>query len=855
MASVGTTGYYRISWIVLVFFLPNCFVIAEKLTIWTDPHDNYDTTHTTYNVTTSGYTWWAAAQSGCSQFGGHLYIPRSQSFPDVLLTQMQSGVDYWIGAVKYPTWVWTADQSTLYTHVGYMRISTYWPMFHLEGNCVLTCHQHCKEHYKTIGLRGKECYCLENHWPAEQSDHSQVRCPGNYGEFCGDDNGVSLYKLEDFITIPSPSDRCGFVSESTRESRTISSYRCYYPYTSYYLTVYLENNCDVRKRKACEGDYWYWTCSRNICVSGQNDTFENSKRNCNLVQVTRSNIDDLCHAIARNKFWSWPTYWIGLQRKSEQKWMNGSDMVLDASDYYDDVLPLCLAVSKTYEGVQFHWTKCLERSMSICEILKVRTTKPPTRMSTKTTNTSPGMSTHTTNTSPGMSTHTTNNRPSWMSTHTTNRPSPPSSGPSSSTDTVLPSSTNATSKHHTEPVPASVQQPSSNTGIYVGCSIAAVAVVVSLVFLLISYRQRFLCFKDKGSVPSRGHVHFIAGVDNATYSGAVAPPEDQGGINMSVSPNSSPHYSVIPVATVTPNNHVNLKSSRRDTENQKDYYNIKPGNNTLSVTGSSSQELTDDGHYVVPKGSLSKITQKHPKSTEPTAHYHTTDQPHYAVPHSRGVDDVDGTRGDVGDGIYHLAGEIGKKDDVYSLPSVIHVPSRDTKDVGAPYITLIQDTAPLNTRPGTGEYDRVIHPSQRHDYDTVSRDRRMMVGADTYDHLGHADHDVDDSYDTTRHQQQRRRLDDYSHTDVLNVVLEDDDDDVDDTYHYINETEEDEVEATHGNVQPVYINTGNSYAQAADDADYYNLPFVTDAGGDISDDPGNQQDDKVYSQARTVSDA
>ncbi|XP_067682037.1 uncharacterized protein [Haliotis asinina] len=816
MASVGNTEYYRISGIVLVFFfiyLRTCFVIAEELTFWTDHPDNYDTSHPVYNITTSESSWWTAALSGCSQFGGRLYIPRSQSFPDVLLPQMQLGVNYWIGAVKYPTWIWTAGQSTLYTHIGYMRISTYRPVSYLEGNCVLTCYQHCKERYTTIGLRGNECYCVENVSFAEQSDHFQVRCPGNYDEFCGDDNGVSLYKRENFITIPSPIDKCGYASESTAESRKLSSYSCYSYRSLYYVTIYLENNCDNGKGAAYEDthlrDYFFRTCSRNICLSEQYNTFEKSKLKCNLVKVSRTNIENLCYAMEQDN--SWNTYWVGLQRRSEQKWINGSDMGLHALDYYDDVLPLCLAVSRTYQGIQFHWTECSHRHTSICETMKVRTTKPP----------------------------------AGMSTHTTNTPSLPSSGPSSSPDIGYPTSIQATSTDHTERNATSIQQPSSNIGTYVGCSIAAAAVAVSLVVLIISYRRRLLCFKDKGSVPYRGHVNFHAGVDNATYTGAVAPSDDQGGINMSVSSNISPHYSVIPIATVTPNNHVHLTSSRQDAENH--YNNIKPGKNTLSVTNSCSQE--DDGHYVVPKASTSKKGGKYLMSTEPTARCHNTDQPLYDTPRSRSLDNVDGTRDD-GDSIYHLPGDVEKDDNPHGT---IQRQSRDTTGVKAPYLTLIQDITPLHTHPESGVYDQLIHPSQRHAYDTVSRDRRMKDTDNMYNHVGQANNDADDNYDTTRRLQQRRRLDDYSHTDDVNVVLENgDDDEVDDTYQFINDTGE---EGTNRNVQPVYSNSGNSHPQVTDDADYYNLPLATDAGNNISEDPSRQQDDQVYSLAIAVSHA
>ncbi|XP_048259796.1 uncharacterized protein LOC124111981 isoform X2 [Haliotis rufescens] len=823
MASAGNTGSVYFSWIFLVFIL-NClclkFVISENLTFWLDPAVNEDTTHSDYNVGNRRINWWDAAQSGCSQFGGNLYIPQSQNLPGALLGQMNWGTYYWIGAVKYPTWIWTADQSNLYTYVGYLPLPTFRQNSTLEGNSALTCHQYCGK--SILGLRGNDCYCLGNFVHGIPSFHFGVRCPGNYDEYCGDEDGISVYKQESIRAIPSFDSKCGFISVS----KTWPNINNPYSYThgnllptTYYHTVSLESNCYTTRRSACEKNItrhivenrWTWTCRGNVCLSHAHRTFYASNQKCDLVKVTHGNIEHLTQAIVELSGYR-ETYWIGLQRISVKKWNNGSDMLLTADDYFGvgAVLPTCLAVWKTYyNSVQFHWLECQSKHLSICEKVKVRTTKPPTR----------------------------------MSTHSTNSPTPPHIDPLSTSDVVHPSSTHRTTT-----------KKSKLEGIYVGCSIAAAVICVSLILLLVSYRQRRLCFKDKRSVSTCHNVHFNYAADNATYSEAAAPTRVPVGLEMPVSSDSSPYYSVVPVARVTPNNHAN-GSSRQDPEieKQRDYYNIKPVENSDAVSG--SQQLPDNGQYVVPKVGMSKTTGKHPVSRKPVAHYQNTEQPDYAVPRARDVE-VDGTRDDDNAGIYHLAGEVDQ-DNVYTLSRAIDEHSRDTTMLEAPYNTLGQDMTPGKKLTGTGTYDRLIHPSKTDACDPVSRDRHMKIGDNTYSHIGQGDHDADNNYDTTRHRQQRPSLDDYSHTDVLNAVSEDGEDDgedVDDTYHFINDTEE--ANATHGKAHPVYSNTGNTHAQAVDDADYYNLPFVTDRGNaNSSEDPASQGGDDVYSLARTVSDA
>ncbi|XP_071080356.1 uncharacterized protein [Haliotis cracherodii] len=850
MASVGSTGPVCLSWMLLVFilaYLCNCFVITEKLTFWLDPDVNEDIIHADYHVErTKGRSWWDAAESGCSQFGGNLYIPQSQNLPEDVIQNMEYITYYWIGAVKYPVWIWTADQSNLYTYEGYLPLTTLRPNSSLEGNSAVTCHQFCSRETR-LGLRGSDCYCLGNLLNGVQSGHSGVRCPGNYDEYCGDEHGISVYKQENSV-IPSSDSKCGFISVSKTRPDISNPYSYTSGRTTYYPILALDDKCDTTRGSACEKNItrhidgtrgtwtwtfgwtwtWTWTCSGNVCIRNTYSTFNESNQKCDLVKVTLRDIEYLSQAMVtlfstRNTH----TYWIGLKRNSVKKWNNGSDMLLTADDYFDvdAVLPKCLAVSKTYSNrVRFYWIKCQNKLQSICEKVKVRTTKPPTR----------------------------------MSTHSTNTPTQLHIEPLSTSDVVHPSSTHRTTtkKSKLEGAADSERHSSNgNVGIYVGCSIAAVVIGVSLFLLLISYRQRRLCFNDKRSVPTSHNVHFNAAVDNATYSEAAAPPGEPDGLDMHVSSDSSPYYSVVPVARVTPNNHAH-RSSRQDPEieKQRDYYNIKPVENSDAVSG--SQQLPDNGHYVVPKVGMSKTTGKHPVSRKPVAHYQNTDQPDYAVPRARDVE-VDGTRDDDNAGIYHLAGEVDQKDNVYTLSRAIDEHSRDATMLEAPYNTLGQDMTPGKKLTGTGTYDRLIHPSQTDACDPVSRDTHVKIGDNTYSHMGQGDHDADNNYDTTRHRQQRPRLDDYSHTDVLYAVLEDGEDDgedVDDTYHFINDTKE--ANATHGKVQPVYSNTGNTHDQAVDDADYYNLPFVTDGGNaNSSEDPASQGGDDVYSLARTVSDA
>ncbi|XP_048259797.1 uncharacterized protein LOC124125491 [Haliotis rufescens] len=234
-----------------------------------------------------------------------------------------------------------------------------------------------------------------------------------------------------------------------------------------------------------------WTCRGNVCLSNAHRTFYASNQKCDLVKVTLRNIDHLTQAIVE-LFLYRVNYWIGLKRNSVKKWNNGTDMLLTADDYFGvgAVLPTCLAVWKTYyNGVQFRWLECQRKSLSICEKVKVRTSTPPTR----------------------------------MSTHSTNTPTPPHIDPLSTSDVVHPSSTHRTTtkKSKLEGVADSEQHSNNgNVGIYVGSSTGAVVILVAVILILISYRKRLLCFKETPIIAASQDVNAIYDA-NPTTGGSL----------------------------------------------------------------------------------------------------------------------------------------------------------------------------------------------------------------------------------------------------------------------------------------------------------------------------------------------
>lgn len=58
-------------------------------------------------------------------------------------------------------------------------------------------------------------------------------------------------------------------------------------------------------------------CSGNVCVDNVNKTWEEERGDCRLVKVTDSNTRNLLTAM------KYSSYWIGLRRFTERRWING----------------------------------------------------------------------------------------------------------------------------------------------------------------------------------------------------------------------------------------------------------------------------------------------------------------------------------------------------------------------------------------------------------------------------------------------------------------------------------------------------------------------------------------------------
>ncbi|XP_046327813.2 uncharacterized protein LOC124111941 [Haliotis rufescens] len=364
----------RDKWVVsLIFIFYGCgSALADIFSIWNDRDLVQERSSGVEYQTLNTSKWWDAAQ-GCEEFGGQLYVPGSEDIPQDLMDALDEDELYWVGAVKNSKWIWTSDSSPLYTYVGYKPTPDMEKTL-IHGNSAFQCHLQCDDD-NTVGLRGEECYCLTTAVATPTTNTSQIRCAGNFDQWCGNEDGISLYQivLDNTDIVLHADGECVYAKKEWRRR----------------ISLHLDENCDSERSLACEAPLQDKSrCRRTVCVKHDDKTWDQSNRTQPLLKVNDANRGHLYDAMDRRH-----RYWIGLRRMYFWKLING----LDVSSTLDDdsgLLEACLTVRKVGDelspSVSFAWSPCEEKLQPLCESAKLGRTyipEPPPSTAQPTTST------------------------------------------------------------------------------------------------------------------------------------------------------------------------------------------------------------------------------------------------------------------------------------------------------------------------------------------------------------------------------------------------------------------------------------------------------------------------------------
>ncbi|XP_067681891.1 uncharacterized protein [Haliotis asinina] len=510
-----------------------CFVVCSV-------HCGYTTTHEKYiYLNNSRLNWWDA-RANCQINGGDLFVPVTEPQPSRQSGTRNRSTYYWLGAMKYSTWIWTEDGSPLYrnsrpsTLPDDMEASITFP-----NNSVYTCHRHCGRNTHTLGLSRDRCFCLDDEYDVSSSNSGDCEggepCPGNPDEVCGDANRMSVYNRH-LASIPTEIGRCGYAVKDDNS-----------------LTISLDNNCRTNRKYACyEGTATGWSCypcRGKVCVSCWKRTWAGANDRCKLVKLNSSSVEDLKGVMSRDT-----KYWIGLVYTSNRKWITGHEV--SAYDEGTSSEPHCLAMSfMTWYAPQLSWKSCSVQYASICEVVRPKT-------STTTTTTT-----------------------ATVTTTMTPQPSPATATTASETPTHqptgnVPTFTDKSEVGRSEPVIAS---NGTQTGVSIGLG-CVVLILIVIILILLLMRQNKLCFKRKSNEQS---VHFNTATQNTTSDLEVPAQTTTAAytdIEIAYMSDVKPMSSAVPMAAVRPRiqNYDNTFHSDGDENN----YSVlsQPGKHQAPVT-------------------------------------------------------------------------------------------------------------------------------------------------------------------------------------------------------------------------------------------------------------------------------
>ncbi|XP_067682454.1 uncharacterized protein [Haliotis asinina] len=470
--------------------------------------------------------------------------------------------------------------NSYYTRVGYMYAGSVTPVT-LPYNSALSCHLSCGNSHGLFGLKGTSCYCLGLYVKAytiTEGGKTEIRCPGDYDERCGDDWVMTVYQ-EDSTSVPlSLNGKCGYVERYLASNG--------YEYVSYRL----DDNCRNKRPYICAADTG---CYGSTCVKTTLRTWGHAYRECKLAKPTKSDIWN----IQRDK-----DYWIGLERSAEGKWINGKPT--ESNSYHLD--RGCLGMHRNGSSLLLNWYDCSLLRPALCNTVK-RETTPLIFDSTSTVRPSTYVS--------GASTQVVRASTDGSSAMTF----PESTAePELSTATDFSQSSERTTFHHmkgfvNKGTDRGEDHPSGFTVIYIAgaASVLAVGTVITLVLVFLK-RQRRYCFKMEDE--REDGVHYDSGVENLSYS--LAGPGSQSATNEYAIPcpartEKKAHMSTksnIPNENLVTNSFIQEESVYNVTEETspvKPTGHISQGENTTSNPLDEGACFEDEGQYNVLHGQVS----------------------------------------------------------------------------------------------------------------------------------------------------------------------------------------------------------------------------------------------------------
>ncbi|XP_046582254.1 uncharacterized protein LOC124289682 [Haliotis rubra] len=290
--------------------------------------------------------WWDARKSCRMEPGRDLYISDTHFLPQ----NLHSNTSYWLGAMRYSTWIWTEDGTPLYKYDGYTSLRLAKNPKSLLYNSIYECQLRCASN-STLGLSGQECYCLEQSHTVNNKSAGGMPCPGNPDEMCGDAGGMSVYTRD--------TGGLGFTPTRTGVCAYLQRKRA----TTIKLDYYF--NCiQGRKRRSAyyPHDSLPASCSGRVCVSAGVKSWIQAHKSNDLIKLNASTAKDVLNSSG----FKYP-FWIGLTLKSTTKWVDGESGYEDHHPWIRSPTSTCLALRNNGRWMTY-MVPCHLQLAFICEV-------------------------------------------------------------------------------------------------------------------------------------------------------------------------------------------------------------------------------------------------------------------------------------------------------------------------------------------------------------------------------------------------------------------------------------------------------------------------------------------------------
>ncbi|XP_046359098.2 uncharacterized protein LOC124137038 [Haliotis rufescens] len=591
------------------------------------------------------------------------------------------------------------DYRRYHTRVGYMYAGVLTPVT-LQDNSAFSCDLRCGNNHRLYGLKGTSCYCLglysRSYNITVSHSATDIRCPGDYNERCGNDIVMTVYKKGDIYVPLSTNGACGYVERYWD-----------YNWRQWYPTYHLDNNCGHKRPYACADK----GCDGKPCVRTPAKTWEAAQKDCRLAKPTISSNWYNLYQISDRQCW------IGLYRSIEGKFINGKTIENNVNMYYSD--QRCLGVLRTGNSLHFNWYDCHLSYPAICNPVK-RESTPLIWGYTS--------AIHSSTQVVGASTKMTQATQPSLSVFLTS----PMEPPATTQKDLLPTDSSESSVERTtsHPVDSFVNQgtdsvedhPSGFTVMHIvgAASVLAVGIVIALVLVLLK-RQRRYCFKIEDE--REDGVHYDRARENLSYS--LCGPVSQGATSEDAHVCPVQTESTSPRSTRMSRVPIQNRVSNNGFKQEESFYNVpdekSPGQPTqigqiiqINDTAASPQNkgFEDDGQYNVLHGGGLASDSK----SGLYAH----------IGPSGGEVEYDTTR---------HAQNIGRFDDTYNHIGLSKKPDVDDEDQ---YNVLSLKSPNWAANASTGVYDHTTPTADQRSMASTVQGQSQHVSDDIYSHIDRA---------------------------------------------------------------------------------------------------------------------